>query len=240
MGIGRVTHAGLFVALTTLVACGEGGSDSRTQTMPADVLSESGAIAPPPISIELADLGFDMGQADAPIKIVEFSDFGCGYCRKFHTETLPLIVRDFIEAGHVEWKYVTYVSGMFPNGLPAAFAGECAGEQGAFDAMADLLYRRQGDWKPEGDPKPVFESLVSELGLDLAQYRTCIEEERPRPRIRSGVMVAARLGVKGTPSFLVDGYPLVGAQPMEVWTSILQARLNELASEEATAPGSSL
>lgn len=203
--------------------------------MPADVLSEAGTIAPPPIAVELADLGFDMGQDDAPIKIVEFSDFGCGYCRKFHTETLPLIVQHYIDEGLVQWKYVTYVSGMFPNGLPAAFAGECVGEQGAFDAMADLLYRRQADWKPEGDPTSVFESLVSELGLDMTEYRACIEAERPRPRIRSGVMLGARLGVNGTPSFLIDGYPLVGAQPFEVWTNILQARLTELASAETPA-----
>ena len=205
-------------------------STASTQTMPVDVLSEGGTVEPPPITVDLAQLGFDIGDPGAPIKVVEFSDFGCGYCRQFHTETLPTVMQEFIDAGQVEWKYVTYVSGMFPNGLPAAFAGECAGAQGKFEAMSDLLYSRQSEWKPEDDPQPVFDQLAADAGLNVREFQACIAEERPKDRIRSGIMLGARLGVRGTPSFLIDGYPLVGAQPLTVWRDIFNARLAELAA----------
>jgi predicted DsbA family dithiol-disulfide isomerase len=119
---------------------------------------------------------------------------------------------------------------MFPNGLQAAFAAECVGEQGRFQDMSAILYERQQDWKGKDDPYSIFAEYVQELGLDGATYQSCLSENRQRSRVRSGVLTGARLGVRGTPSFLVDGFPLVGAQPVEVWNDILTARMNELES----------
>ena len=202
------------------------------------MLTEGGVQAVPPAQeFSLDEIGFDFGAEDAPVKVVEFSDYGCGYCRRFHTEIFPTLMEEFVNAGVVRWKYVTYVSGMFPNGFPAAFAAECAGEQGLFAEVSRALYERQGDWKPLGEPYPVFESLAAEAGVDLDEFRACVQEERPRPRIRSGVISGARLGVRGTPSFLVAGRPLVGAQPVSVWREIIEVAKNLPAAPEAGAEG---
>ncbi len=167
-------------------------------------------------------LGFDFGAEDAPVHVVEFSDYGCGYCRRFHTEIFPTLREEFIDAGVVRWKYVTYVSGMFANGFPAAYAAECAAEQNLFTKVSRSLYERQAEWKRSSDPYPVFEALAVEAGADSAVFRTCIQDERPKARIRSGILSGARLGIRGTPSFLVNGRPLVGAQPIPVWRDIIQ------------------
>ncbi len=237
------------VAVTGCGGGGDGGSggadadgaatagDSRSQSIPTSMLSEGGTSALPPAQeVQLEDLGFDYGSEDAPIKVVEFSDYGCGYCRRFHTDIFPTLKKDYVDTGRVQWKYVTYVSGMFANGMVAAFAAECAGEQDLFPPMSQLLYERQADWKGESEPYEVFEAIAEEAGVDTEQFRACITEQRPRPRVRSGILSGSRLGVRGTPSFLINGIPFVGAQPIELWADIFQV-IEAEANRETGDPG---
>jgi len=250
-----------LAALTLALACGPGGGEdaatssdpggdtsgqggpgqaepqsTRSQSIPTSMLSPEGMSAVPPAQeFQLSEIGFDYGSADAPIKVVEFSDYGCGYCRRFHAETFPAILKDFIERGRVQWKYVTYVSGMFPNGLTAAFAAECAGEQELFPAMSPLLYERQGDWKSLQDPYDAFEAMATEVGANAERFRTCYEQQRPRPRVRSGILSGARLGVRGTPSFLINGVPAMGAQPLAWWDGLFSAIEEEVGGDPSGA-----
>lgn len=218
---------------------GDASSGAASQSIPSSMLTAGGTRAVPPAQeFTLDEIGFDFGLEEAPVKVVEFSDYGCGYCRRFHAETFPTLMEEFVNTGVVRWKYVTYVSGMFPNGFPAAFAAECAGEQGLFMEVSRALYERQPDWKGLGEPFPVFESLAAEAGADLDEFRACVEEERPRPRIRSGVISGARLGVRGTPSFLVGGRPLVGAQPLSVWRDVIEIAKDLPAAPDSGAGGS--
>ena len=195
-----------------------------TQSIPTSMLAEGGtSVLPPAQEFQLDELGFDYGSEDAPIKVVEFSDYGCGYCRRFHTDIFPALMEDYIDTGRVQWKYVTYVSGMFSNGMMAAFAAECAGEQERFSPMSRLLYERQADWKGLDEPYPVFEEIAVEAGADAEQFRGCVSEQRPRGRVRSGILTGARLGVRGTPSFMVNGVPVMGAQPRSYWEGLFTA-----------------
>ena len=248
----RYGRAVPVMALSAALACGGGGEpDSGTaatgaetlpgtesQSVPTSMLSEGGTSAVPPAQeFQLPELGFDFGSEDAPIKVVEFSDYGCGYCRRFHTETFPTLRTNYIETGRVEWKYVTYVSGMFANGMVAAYAAECAGEQDLFTPMSELLYERQPDWKSLGEPYPVFEELAQEVGANTEDFRACITEQRPRPRVRSGILSGARLGVRGTPSFLVNGVPIVGAQPLPYWEGLFSAIEEEIGAGGGVGSG---
>lgn len=241
-------------ALLVTLACGGGSgsgnegadagetgttSGSASQSIPTSMLSDGGTtLTPPAQEYSLNELGFDFGSEDAPIAVVEFSDYGCGYCRRFHTGIFPTISEEYIETGKVRWKYVTYVSGMFANGMAAAYAAECAGEHDLFSPMSKLLYERQADWKSLGDPMPVFEEIAREVGVDADDFQACVAEERHRPRVRSGVLSGARLGVRGTPSFLVNGVPLVGAQPIEWWRDAFTAIEAEIGAGAANGGGS--
>ena len=235
----KAVCAALLTVAALLIGCGESdgsraqagagaGDDSPggnpSQTIPTSMLADGGTTRLPPAQeFQLAELGFDYGSEDAPIKVVEFSDYGCGYCRRFHAETFPALMTDYIETGRVQWKYVTYVSGMFANGMVAAFAAECAGEQDLFRPMSRLLYERQSDWKSMGEPYPVFEEIAVEVGAGAEEFQACIAEQRPRGRVRSGILTGSRLGVRGTPSFLVNGVPIVGAQPHAYWDGLFTA-----------------
>ncbi len=251
---GRRTARGIaWAALATAaLACGGGrggesgtgnandGGGSPTQSAPLSVLSGGAAgVQLPAQELPITEIGFNSGSPDAPIKVLEFSDFGCGYCRRFHAETFPALVEDYIETGKVEWKYVTFVSGMFPNGRAAALAAECAGEQERFAPMRDLLYERQSEWKSLSNPARALESLAVSAGADAEEYGECVAEERPLPRIRSGFLTGARIGVRGTPTFLVNGMPLVGAQPIELWADIFTVVEAEAAAGRSDrGPGS--
>ena len=220
----------LFIAV---MGCGGGndgteGSDSGNAPpasgLTTDMLSEGGTVFQPPAQeFPLEGLGFDFGSDDAPIGVIEFSDYGCGYCRRFHTETFPTLTRDYIDTGKVRWKYVTYVSGSFANSLPAAFVAECAGEQGLFAPVSHLLFERQPDWGRLNDPFPVFTEIIQETGVDPAELQSCIDEQRPTERVRSGIIAGRRLGLRGTPHFLVEGVPVMGAQPLERWIRLFTA-----------------
>lgn len=224
---GHGTRLGLTVTAmaVSLSACGgSGGGGAPSESVLSTMLSERGA-GPDFAAQELTldEIGFDFGEAEAPVKVVEFSNFACGFCRRFHAETFPALFRDYIETGKVQWKYVSFVSGMFPNGRAAALAGECAGEQGYFKPMSALLYEHQPDWKSTPDPTDELEALAVEAGADARAYRECVAENSPEARLRGGFFAGARLGVRGTPTFMINGAPLVGAHPLSTWTEILTA-----------------
>ena len=173
---------------------------------------------------ELEDLGFALGESDAPVRVVEFSDYGCISCRTFHMETFPLLVRDYIQPGRVHWTYLPIVSGMFVNSLEATVVAECAGAQGRFWQVSQFLYARHADWAGRRDPSPVFAQMAREFGaaiVDPEEFRECVAHDRPLDRIRSAFQYGTRIGVRGTPSFIVDGELVVGARPVSVWKGLL-------------------
>lgn len=190
-------------------------------SVPVAPSAGAGSAAAAPRSLD--DLGWNEGDPDAPVRIVEFSDFGCGYCRQFHEETYPTLVEEYVETGKVQWKYVPMVLGIFgPNASAAAIAGECAGEQDAFAAMRDSLFATQREWKQIGNPYPVFERTVTTLGLDAEQWRQCIAEGRRERRVVDGSELARQVGVRGTPTFFIVGYqPIPGAIPLDIFREVL-------------------
>src|SRR5690606_35079721 len=176
--------------------------------------------------VPVDDLGFDYGTTGAPVRVLEMSDFGCGYCRQFHLETWPTLREEFVEDGRVEWKFVPYVTGMFDNSLAATRAAECALEQSeeAFEALGERIWRDQREWKGSGDAAALIRGWAVEEGVDAAPYDTCLAEGRRFDRVAAGGRLARELGVRGTPTFFVIGYPpLQGALPLETFRQVLTA-----------------
>ena len=233
LGMTAVALSGLFG-----LACDAGDLEDRTAQASEAVegaglptSSRPGSAAPAPPSapsgsnvIELDALGYTLGSPDAPIRVIEFSDFGCGYCRKFHQETYPALVRDYVETGVISWQYIPYVLGIFPHGLEAALAGECAGEQGLIDVYGARLFEDQPEWKNhDGAVGDIFIRYAREEGLDVERFTQCIVEDWRRDRVRSNVVAGGQLGVRGTPTFFIPGYaPLSGALPEEMWAQAVE------------------
>lgn len=221
---------------TTAVLLGGEVTDGVSTIVPGD---PAPAAADAPL-VPIAPLGFNRGDSSAIVKVLEMSDFGCGYCRRFHDETFPTLRTEFIESGMVEWKFVPYITGMFANSLAVTEAGECVMEQGPepYETIAGRLWEEQSVWKGSDAPEAVVRAWVEELGIDMGRYDTCLSEDRRIQRIAGATTLARQLGVRGTPTFVVLGYPpLQGALPTELFQDILSSVHAEEQRQRAEGAG---
>ena len=221
--------------LVASIACGdepESGADTRDLTR--GLLSAAGGGAgggpsgsPSPLrQVSIDDLGFNRGSSEAPIRVIEMSDYGCGYCRQFHMETFPSLKEEFIDGGIVEWKFVPYVTGMFDNSRAALRAAECSLEQSPelFERINERLWQEQSAWKGSSDAAGLVRSWADEAGVDMDEFDACHTTGRRADRITAGAALAQEIGVRGTPTFLVVGYgPLQGALPLDTFQRVLRS-----------------
>ncbi len=164
------------------------------------------------------------GDEDAPILMIEFTDFECPYCLKFNQEVYPLLTKNYDK----ELKYVFIpfpLDSIHPNAMNASLAAMCADDQGAFWEYRDLVFNAE-----EGYSKDAFLNYADQLKLDLDQFSGCIDDETYRELIEENIQRAMELGVASTPTFLINGLPVMGAQPYELFAGVIEAEL--LSSEK--------
>jgi protein-disulfide isomerase len=195
------------------------------------LLEKQTAAAPQPAGDQItkAKLGLEgaytIGSKDAPLTMVEFTDFQCPFCQRFHVSTFSELKRDYIDTGKLRFVSRDLPLDFHPNAMQAAEAGRCAGEQGQFWAMRDRM-----NANPD---KLDINSLVSwatELKLNVPNFRSCVENQKYKNAIQTDILAAQRVGANGTPSFVVgkstpdgvDGELIVGAQPYQVFDQKLK------------------
>ncbi len=216
-----------LLCTATVAACSSkaGGDPARSDGPSSDVPASTAPATPAQSDrVDVASLGYDVGSAKAPVRVVEMSDFGCGYCRKFHLETWPVLRKKFIETGKVRWKFIPFVTGMFEHSDAATKAAECALDQGpdAFEALETRLWQDQRTWKRASNAEEVIRGWAREAGLDLQRFDGCVSQDRPAPKIAESGRLANQLGVRGTPTFFILGYPpLPGALPTDMFEKVL-------------------
>ncbi len=154
-----------------------------------------GAAAPSgPVRASVADAPF-LGRADAPVTVVEFSDYECPFCQRFFATTLPALKRDYVDAGKVRYVFRDYpLDQLHPQARKAAEAAHCAGEQGKFWEMHDALFR-----SPGALALPQLVEHALSIGLEGAKFDECLASGRHAARIERGLTGGAAAGVRGTP-----------------------------------------
>jgi protein-disulfide isomerase len=164
------------------------------------------------------------GSAKAPVTVYEMSDFQCPYCRRFAVETFPAIEREYIATGKVRWIFVNYpLTSLHANAVAAAQVATCAGKQGAFWAMHDLLYQHQEAWAPLKEPAPFFLSLADSIKISKPVLLECVNATQTMAEIRSEAQGAERSGAQSTPSFYIEGGMVAGAHPIPVFRQVLDS-----------------
>jgi len=174
-----------------------------------------------------------IGNPDAPITIIEFSDFQCPFCARFYTQTLPLIYEEYIEPGKVKLVFRDYpIQSIHPNAVPAAVASECANEQGKFKEMHDMLFEKQNEWSKQktADALSLFSQYATKIQLEQEVFDSCLTSGKYIEEIRKDLDDGRDYGVSGTPGFFVGndqiGYvELRGAQPFDSFKKIIDAQL---------------
>lgn len=169
-----------------------------------------------------------LGDPDAPVKIVEFSDFQCFYCRRFYNQTFTQLKENYIDKGLVYLVYRDFpLSDIHPDAQKAAEAGECADDQGKFWEMHNLIYEGQ-DKLGNGTVDIPLESLKSyaeELGLDTDEFNACLDSGTYADEVDADVNAGLSYGASATPTFFINGQILVGAQSYETFQSRIDALL---------------
>lgn len=160
------------------------------------------------------------GDPDAPITIVEFSDYECPFCTRFYDDTLGLIEENYIDTGKVKFVYRDFPLSFHPNAQKAAEAAECAGEQDRYYEMHDLIFENGATVGVTG-----FKQFAEEIGLDTEEFNECLDSGAMSSEVRDDFAVGSQLGVSGTPAFFINGILVSGAQPFSVFEQIIEGEL---------------
>ncbi len=170
-----------------------------------------------------------LGDKDAPIVMIEFSDFECPFCRSFWRDTLPLIKSEYIDTGKVKFIYRDFPLSFHPGAMPAAQAAECAEEQGKFWEMHDKIFSEQ-DKQGNGTIQFTSEDLkkwAQGVGLNASKFNSCLDSQKYAEEVNKDFQEGQAAGVSGTPGFFINGQSVVGAQPFSVFKSLIDEKLGD-------------
>jgi len=163
------------------------------------------------------------GSEKAPVIIVEFTDYQCPFCKRYATETLPQIVKDYVDTGKVRYVLRDFPLGSHTGAGPAANAAECLREQGGDDMyfqFHDVLFENQADLSVEK-----LKEYASDFDIDSAQFADCVDNNKFAEEIGKDFSDGNSYGVRGTPAFFVNGELLAGAQPYENFKAAIDKAL---------------
>jgi protein-disulfide isomerase len=167
-----------------------------------------------------------LGDPNASVAIVEFSDFQCPYCHKHQQTTLPALGEKYLSTGKARYFFVDYPLEFHSHALEAAVAGACAHQQGAFWKMHDLLFENQSRLAPS-----LYPQLADTVGLDRRRFESCLADPQIKRQIDEHVALGDAAGVQGTPAFLIgrlqngvltEARVLSGAQPLSSFEHVLE------------------
>lgn len=168
-----------------------------------------------------------LGSNDAPITLVEFSDYQCPFCQRFHLQTYSLLKKDYIDTGKVRfYSRDLPIDQIHPNAMRAAQAAHCAGDQGQYWALRDVMSAH-----PESLDLDSLIADATSLHMRADTFKSCVESGKYQEAVKSDLLEAMKIGADGTPSFVlgkstpdgVDGELIVGAQPYSVFQDKFKA-----------------
>ena len=188
---------------------------------PALVLEE-----PARVRISLTGAAAVKGNDNAPVTIVEYSDYQCPYCARFFSQTLPGLLRDYVEKGKVNLVYKDLPLPFHQNAKSAAIAARCAGDQDDYWGMHDLLFENNPVWSASANVEELFVSYADKLKMNTVKFKECLSSGKFDKLIEANIVEANNAGLSGTPSFLINGLSIVGAQPYTVFKQIIEEELN--------------
>jgi len=190
------------------------------QQLLTDLRSKSSitiSLEPPRVDLAIAPTEPSKGPADAPVTIVEYSDFQCPYCARVGP-TLERIAETYPDQVRIVFR--DFPLPMHPQAQSAAEAAKCAQEQGQFWPYHDKLFASQKDLSVQS-----YKKYAEQLGLDTARFAACVDEGRYRQDVLIAQQGGQQFGVSGTPSFFVNGRFLSGAIPFERFQAVIEEEL---------------
>lgn len=178
--------------------------------------------SPPRTDVSIGD-DYIKGDPNAPITIIEFSDFECPFCAKFYSQTLPSIQQKYIDTGKVKFVYKDFPLNFHKNAQKAAEAAQCAGDQGKYWEYHDKIFDNQPSLNLEN-----LKKWAIDLSLDINEFNQCLDSGKYYDEVQRDMEEGTAAGVRGTPAFFINGVFLSGAQPFSAFEKIIEAELASL------------
>lgn len=170
------------------------------------------------VSINVSENDHIRGNKNAPVTIIEFSDFQCPYCSNFH-ETMKQVVENY--PNDVRWVYKHFpLDSIHPYARKAAEASECAADQDKFWEYTDELFKNQSNISPE-----YFSRVAKSVGLNTSQFDECLDSEKYKSKVNNDYQQGIQAGVRGTPGNFINGQSVPSALPYEQIKSMIDGLL---------------
>lgn len=216
------------IILLIFIAFQIGNLNVTSPEVPGVIAAEAIPAQPNPSpSVDMATVADDdsvKGDSDAPVTIVEFSDYECPFCTRFYQETLGQIEENYIKTGKVKFIYRDFPLSFHANAQKAAEAAEIAGKLGGdekYYEMHDLLFE-----KGVSEGVSSFKQYAREIDLDGDEFDRLLDSGEMRGEVQKDFNDGQRLGVQGTPAFFINGEMVSGAQPYSVFEQVIESELN--------------
>ena len=220
------------IALVVVVLLTRGGGDGQDD----DGASETGQAVPTAVSSEEAearetldclarrdvDDPYARGDVDARVVMIAWSDFLCPFCGRFARETEPVLVEQYVDAGilRIEWRDFPYLG---EESTTAALAGRAAAEQDMFWQFHEAVYDLEVPPNSGELDAERLQQVAVETGLDGDAFAAAMTDPAAQQAVTADFTEAQQLGITGTPTFLINGVPVVGAQPLEAFQQAIEA-----------------
>ena len=181
--------------------------------------------APEPIRVQIdPSQGYARGPREAPVNIVEFSDFRCPFCKEV-VVTLKQLAAQYPD--RVRWVFRDFpIPSLHPDAPLAHEAARCAGEQGKFWPYHDVLFERATDVSPTA-----LKQYAAEMGADRAAFDQCLDSHKYQAAVNADIEAGSKVGVTGTPTFFINGEVLVGNQSLGDFQRIIERELARTAAK---------
>lgn len=199
--------AGVAALLVSAQACAQqggapGGRNAAGSNVPLDSV------------LNRASNSRQHGSQYAKVTLYEVSDFQCPFCKMFFDSTYAKFDSAYVKTGKVRMVFINFPLPMHNQAFAASKAAMCAGAQGKFWEMHDRLFQRQRDWRDQADAQQRFSRYAAELGINAAQFRDCVDNDRVSPLIVNDIMQASGAQVNSTPTLILNREKILnGAVP---------------------------
>jgi protein-disulfide isomerase len=206
----------ILAASTLVIACAHTDAASADSAKKAAPTATTAAATPTAAKAQdtisaRADSGRVIGNASAPIWVIEASDFQCPYCKQWHDAEFQKLVDKYVKTGKVRLAFLNMPLGMHQHALAAAEAAMCASVQGKFWPMHDALFASQRTWEALPDPTATFGSLAGGTGVNMPAWQKCMKDHLTLPMIQADRERVIAAKVNSTPTFFVGNQILEGA-----------------------------
>jgi protein-disulfide isomerase len=181
--------------------------------------------AAPPTPSAPVDVSEDddavIGDDDAPVTIIEFSDYECPFCGRFYSQTYGQLKEQYIDTGKAKLVFRDFPLSFHQNAQKAHEAAECAGDQDAYFEMHDMVFENQQSLSVSA-----LKGYAGQIGLDQVTFDECLDSGTHAAEVQQDFRDGQAAGVSGTPTFFVNGVKLVGAQPFSAFQQAIDAELS--------------